>query len=461
MLASELFRFAKRFLRDKIPMKNLIRRTVVLLTAFLLLTPTPSPAYSVLTHEAIIDVVWDTDLRPLLLTRFPNATHDQLRQAHAYAYGGSIIQDMGYYPHGSKFFSDLTHYFRSGDFILAALRDASDLNQYAFALGALSHYAADNDGHPIATNVVVPMLYPRLRRKFGPVMTYEDNPLAHIKTEFAFDVLQVAKGRYAPDSYRDFVGFEVSLPLLEKAFAETYDVSLQSVSKDEVRAANSYRYDVSKLIPRATRVAWDLKQDEIQKDVPGVTRKKFLYNISRSSYEKRWGKNYTRPTLGDHIIAFFIRILPKIGPLQVLTFRTPTPDAELLFQKSFDATVDRYRHLLAEVREGRLDLPNLNFDVGNVTVYGEYRLKDKTCAQLLDRLSKQHMAGLDPRLKSELLAFYAQTGSPAAAKKRDKSAMRIEQQIKQLQDAPVSATQSEESSMVPAFPGGRFGVGMD
>jgi Zinc dependent phospholipase C len=440
-------------------MKNLIGRILVLLTAFLLLTPTPSPAYSVLAHEAIIDVVWVSELRPLLLERFPNATHDELREAHAYAYGGSIVQDMGYYPHGSKFFSDLTHYFRSGDFILAALRDASNLNEYAFALGALSHYAADNDGHPIATNVVVPMLYPGLRRKFGPTVTYEDNPLAHINTEFAFDVLQVAKGRYAPDSYRDFVGFEVSLPLLEKAFAETYDIPLQSVSKDQERAANSYRYDVSKLIPRATRVAWDLKQDEIQKDVPGVTRKKFLYNISRSSYEKRWGKNYQRPTPGDRFIAFLIRILPKIGPLKILTFRTPTPDANLRFEKSFNATVDRYRHLLQQVREGHLDLPNLNFDVGKVTAYGEYRLKDKTCAQLLNRLSKQHMAGLDPKLKTELLAFYTVQGSSATPKKRDKSAMRIEQQIKELQEAPVSAVPSEESSMAPAVPDS--GVGTD
>ena len=109
--------------------------------------PARSAAYAVLAHEAIIDSAWDTDIRPLLLKRFPGATREELKEAHGYAYGGAIVQDMGYYPHGNKLFSDLTHYVRSGDFILALLRDSKDLDGYAFALGALSHYAADNDGH--------------------------------------------------------------------------------------------------------------------------------------------------------------------------------------------------------------------------------------------------------------------------------------------------------------------------
>lgn len=427
-------------------MKNLMRRGLAVLAVCLIIEPLPTAAYSVLAHEAVIDVVWDSDLKPVLLEKFPNATPDELREAHAYAYGGSIIQDMGYYPHGSKFFSDLTHYFRSGDFIAALLRNASDLNEYAFALGALSHYAADNDGHPMATNLVVPMLYPGLRKKFGPVITYEDNPLAHIKTEFGFDVLQVAKHRYAPDEYRNFIGFLVSLPLLNKAFLDTYDIDFQSVFNDEGCATNSYRYDISKLIPRATRVAWDLKKDDMQRDLPGITRKKFLYNIKRSSYEKEWGKDYEHPTAGDKLMAFCIRILPKIGPLKILTFRTPTPAAEQLFEESFNATVVRYKNLLKEVRDSNLQLPNENFDVGKVTPFGEYKLKDKTCAELLDQLAKQDMATVDENLKSQLLTFYAGRGPSTVGQKHKKSAMRIDQHLKALQDTPVSAVQSEQSS---------------
>lgn len=228
--------------------------------AVLLTSPPSANAYSVLAHEAIIDAAWTDSIRPLLLQRFPNATPEELKHAHAHAYGGAIIQDLGYYPHGSHFFSDLTHYVRSGDFILALLRDSHDLNGYAFALGALSHYAADNDGHRIGTNPSVPILYPKLEKKYGNYITYEQDPLAHVKTEFGFDVLEVAKQRYAPDSYHDFIGFEVDAPLLEQAFRETYGLELKTVLPDEEKALGSYRRAVSKLIPRATRVGWTLKK---------------------------------------------------------------------------------------------------------------------------------------------------------------------------------------------------------
>src|ERR1700692_2376174 len=201
---------------------------IIIALALLLGMPSEAAAYAVLAHEAIIDSAWNTNIRPLLLKRFPNSTDEQLKEAHGYAYGGAIIQDMGYYPHGNFFFSDLTHYVRSGDFVLALLRDSQDLDGYAFALGALAHYAADNDGHPIGTNRAVPLLYPKLKKKYGDSVTYEEDKLAHVKTEFGFDVLEVAQGRYAPDNYHDFIGFGVSVPLLEQAFQETFCFGLNT-----------------------------------------------------------------------------------------------------------------------------------------------------------------------------------------------------------------------------------------
>src|ERR1700689_963808 len=116
-------------------------RTVAILIVLALSAgwPSDAAAYAVLAHEAIIDSAWDASIRPLLLKRFPNATPEQLKEAHGYAYGGDNIQGPGYYPHGNLFFSDLTHYVRTGDFVLALLRDAQDLDGYAFALGALAH----------------------------------------------------------------------------------------------------------------------------------------------------------------------------------------------------------------------------------------------------------------------------------------------------------------------------------
>ena len=247
-------------------------------------------AYAVLAHETIIDAAWDSHLRPLLLKRFPHTGPEELKEAHGYAYGGAIIQDMGYYPHGSHFVTDLMHYCRSGDFILALLRDSQNVNEYAFALGALSHYAADNDGHRLGTNRAVPILYPRLQKKYGTFVTFEEDPLAHVKTEFGFDVLEVAKGRYAPDAYRDFIGFGVAQRQLDQAFQEIYGLELRKVLKDEENAIGSYRRGVSKQIPKATRIAWALKKDEIQNDQPGITKRRFLYNLSRTSYEKAVGK---------------------------------------------------------------------------------------------------------------------------------------------------------------------------
>jgi hypothetical protein len=400
--------------------------------------PFPCEAYSVLTHEAIIDTAWDTHIRPLLLQRFPNSTPDELRQAHAYAYGGAIIQDMGYYPHGNKFFSDLTHYFRSGDFIEALLRDSQDLNEYAFAIGAMAHYAADNSGHRWATNLAVPILYPKLKNKYGNVVTYEDDPIAHVKTEFGFDVLEVAKGRYAPDSYHDFIGFEVALPLLERAFQETYGLELSSVLQDEDRVINTYRHDVSSLIPRATRIAWKLKEDQIKKDLPGITRQKFLYNLSRASYEKQWGKGYSKPGPGDAFLSFLYRILPKIGPLKILTFRTPTPQTEKLFEESFNVTLDRYRAFLTELREGAVTLPNDNFDVGETTARGEYRLNDDTCAQLLDKLAERNFADTSAELRAELLRFFSSSDAPFSTRLSEKARAQLKNDLQRLETVALS-----------------------
>ncbi len=407
--------------------------------------PIETAAYSVLAHEAIIDSAWDTSIRPLLLQRFPNATAEQLKGAHSYAYGGAIIQDMGYYPHGSFFFSDLTHYVRSGDFVLALLRDSKDLDGYAFALGALAHYAADNDGHSLGTNRAVPLLYPKLQKKYGDSVTYEEDKLAHVKTEFGFDVLEVAQGRYAPDAYHDFIGFGVASPLLEQAFQETYGLDLKSVLSNEDKVLGSYRYDVSRLLPKATRIAWSLKKNDIKKDQPGITRKKFLFNLSHASYQKNWGKIYQKPSAWDEFLAFVTRIIPKIGPLKVLELRTPTPAAEQLFEASFNTTLVRYRQLLTQAASGQPDLPNDNFDTGDISGPGKYQLNDEAHAELLDALAKQNFSGASPEVRSELLEFFGHPDAPYATKKKPKEWAKVQREIEQLKTATPPAVATSAS----------------
>jgi hypothetical protein len=382
------------------------------LIVLLLLSSSIFYAYSVLTHEAIVDSLWDPSIQKMLLKRFPSATSEELERAHAYAYGGCILQDMGYYPFSSRFFSDLTHYVRSGDFVVALIRESQDLNEYAFALGALAHYAADNSGHRIGTNPAVPILYPELRTKFGQTVTYWDNPLSHIRTEFGFDVLQVAQGRYAPDRYRAFIGFQIAKPVLERAFKDTYGVEIKDVFGSLDLALGSFRYSVKSIIPGMTRVAWQLKQDALVKEIPGITKKKFLFNLSRSSYEKEWGTEYHRPGIRTRLVSWVLQVLPKSGPFKSLAFRAPTPEVEKMFMASFNATVDSYRTLLVSVDAGRLELANQNFDVGTPTRAGQYEGTDLAYDKLLGKLADHKFAGIPAELRVNILDYYKDRKPP-------------------------------------------------
>jgi len=405
----------------------------------LLLSTSVFYGYSVLTHEAIVDTLWDASIQKMLLQRFPMSTPEELEEAHAYVYGGCIIQDMGYYPFSSKLFSDLTHYVRSGDFVVALIREAQDLNEYAFALGALAHYAADNNGHRLGTNVAVPVLYPDLRREFGQSVTYWDNPLSHIRTEFGFDVLQVAQGRYANDQFRKFIGFKVSKPVLERAFLDTYGLEMKDVFKSLDLALGTYRYSTSSIIPGMTKVAWELKKDVFIKEIPGITRKKFLYNLSRSSYEKDFGKMYQRPGFKTRLVSWFLRIVPKSGPFKGLAFKAPTPEVEKMFMASFNATVDNDRLLLADVAAGRFEmLTNENIDIGAPTVAGKYLGADLAYDKLLEKLADHKFVGVSADLRSNMLDYYKERKPPVAPATPKVTAawdkvMELRMQLEQLQ----------------------------
>jgi hypothetical protein len=412
-------------------MRRVVRQSAAL-GLLLLLSASAVSGYSVLTHEAIIDSTWDSAIRPLLLHQFPQTTSEELTQAHAYAYGGCIIQDLGYYPFGSAFFSDLTHYVRSGDFVLNLIRDSEDANEYAFALGALSHYAADSEGHPMATNRAVPLFYPKLGLKFGKVVTYADDPHSHSKTEFAFDVFQAAKGRYASADYKRFIGFEVAKPLLERAFEDTYGMKLEKVFLNVDLAIGSYRRAVGTILPAMTRVAWQLKKQEIRKDTPSATRKAFLYNLSRSSYEKDWGSTYQRPGIRSKILAFLLRLMPKVGPFRPLDFKRLTPETEKMYMASFNSTIERYRQLLSEQNAGSLKLPNENLDVGTSTGASKYTLTDAAYSQLLHRLQGRYTE-LPPALRSDILAFYHDLDVPISTKTNDADWRRLLQELDHLQ----------------------------
>ena len=407
-----------------------------------LLSAGKGAAYSVLSHEAIVDALWDVQIKPLLLARYPSTTPEELKKAHGFAYGGAIIQDLGYYPHGSEQFSDLTHYVRTGDFILALLKESQDVNELAFALGALSHYVSDLDGHRFATNVGEPLLYPKLQRKFGNVITYEDNPAGHLKTEFGFDVLEVAKGNFAPQAYHDFIGFYVAKDVLARGFCDTYGLELKDLFKDFDRAIESYRRAVSKTIPMATRVAWAERQKDIQRSIPGMTRQRFVYIMRRSSYEREWGKQYDRPTGRERFLAFIVKLLPPMGPLKALRFKMPTPPVEKLFMESFDRAAKQYGGTLDNTSSKSLALENRNYDVGVTTPAGVYRLDDAAHAFWLDMLAKKDFSTVSPAIAAELLSYYSDLNAPIETKKHPEQWKRLRAELEALkakQTAEIAA----------------------
>lgn len=411
---------------------------------FLLAISLPAGAYSVLTHEQVVDLAWEDQIRPMLLRRFPNATPDDLRHAHAFAYGGSLVQDMGYYPFGKKYFSDLLHYVRSGDFVATLISESNDINEYAFALGALAHYSSDNMGHP-TINRVVAIEFPKLRAKFGNEVTYADDHKSHIRTEFGFDMVQVAKNRYTSDRFHDFIGFEIAKPLLERAFLKTYGLELSDILGDEDLAIGTFRRAVSNFIPEMTRVALLNRRADLVRETPNFDKKKFLYHISRSNYEKEWGKGYRKPGIGSRILAFFLRIIPKVGPAAALDFKVPTTQTEDMYIKSVDRTIDDYRRLLRQVNGDDLRFPDTDCDTGRETAAAEYSLADQTYARLLRDLTKTHFSQLTPELRENVLAFYSNPRAPVKGRKKKKEWEETQTELKQLKEssppaAPVGAS---------------------
>lgn len=371
---------------------------------FITLNSITAKAYSVLTHEALIDANWPHILLPLLKEKFPAATPEELKTAHAYAYGGAVVPDMGYYPFGSKLFTNLLHYTRSGDFVETILAEAQNLNEYAFALGVLCHYNADNYGHRLGVNVCVPVIYPKMKREFGNNVTYDENRLSHLRTEFAIDVLQTARGNYSSENYHDYIGFQVAKPVLERAFFKTYGLDVNELFGDFSRTVGTFRWIVKSFFPTITKAAWLTRSDEIMKTAPHATARHFIYRMHRRNYRREF-KN-EKPRFFVQMLSAFIGILPKVGPLRVLNFKVPGPEAEKFFIESFDSSVTHYRHNITQLRSGVLVLSNTNFDTGEKTALGKYELTDKSYAGWLLKLQHKNFTTLSVSIKQNIQDFY-------------------------------------------------------
>jgi hypothetical protein len=406
----------------------------ILVCCLLTLACSSSKAYSILAHEAIIDASWKPYMLPLLKQKYPNATNNDLLKAHSYAYGGSIVADMGYMPFGNGFFTDLLHYVRSGDFIEALITDAQNLNEYAFALGALSHYMADKYGHSLSTNRNVPLIYPKLKKKFGDVVTYHDDHTSHSRMEFAYDVLQIGQGNYTSEGYHDFIGFNIAVPVLERSFYKVYGQELGSIFSNINSAINTMRWGVRNLFPVLTKSAYNANKKEIQAMQPDMTVKKFRYKMSRRAFNLQYGKERQEPKFFAKVAVFFIRILPKIGPLKTLKFKSPGAEGEKLFANSFETILANYHTALVQAGKKQLVLPDINFDTGDPTRLGEYELTDETYATLIQKLQNQGYKDVTPQLQKNILQYYSGADTSRFLADKPEQKEKIKAAIKQIQN---------------------------
>jgi len=396
---------------------------MLIILFFSLLSPLSSKAYSVFAHEAIIDASWEKSILPSLKEKYPNATDADIKMARSYAYGGSLIADMGYFPFGNPYFTNLLHYVRSGDFIENLFSESQNLNEYAFSIGALSHYMSDKYGHSLGTNAAVPIVYPTTGQKFGNSVTYDDDNISHKRMEFAFDVLQTARGNYLPQSYHDFIGFNVARPVLERAFLKTYGEDVNEVFGNLSLTISTFRWSIKNLFPGLTRSAWSIKRADILKTNPALNSRKFHYRLKKKEYYQEFGREREKPKFKERINAFIIQILPKVGPLRSLRFQDPGPAGEKLFIKSFDSTVVNYGVVLKTLKNGSgIHLADIDFDTGRLTAPGEYGLADQAYSLLLIKLQDEKFQNLTSALKENVLFFYkkADTTRKSNASKKDK-----------------------------------------
>jgi hypothetical protein len=416
------------------------RAYLATMAALALAAPHSARGYGVYSHGELIDLIWGDSIRPLLIQRYPGLTEAELTRAHSYAYGGCTIQDLGYYPFANDFFSDLTHYVRSGDFVDALVRDASNADELAFAIGALSHYIGDVYGHAEAVNLSVGQTFPRLARRHGQVITFEQAQIAHGRVEMGFDMAQIGLHRFAPRAYRRSIGFRVAQALLDRAFHETYGLTVRSVLGPEHRAINSYRFSVRRLLPKFMQVQVLINRKRFPREKDDDARREYLEKVAQAEYASMPGSAYRGAGAGTQALALVVRIVPKVGTLKILSLKAPLPETGDLYFYSVNTAIGRLRELTGRLRQNppeNLALPNVDLDTGTRTQPGAYRLTDNTYARLLNEIRTRPGIKIPPGLRHDILLFYSDPSAPISTKNDRRAWARVMNGLNQLKQPAV------------------------
>ena len=461
---------------------NLVRRLSVLAVLLCLFSVVrPAHAYSLLTHEQLIDLTWDSSIVPLLKSRYPDLTPAEIEHARAYAYGGCVIQDIGYYPFGDQFFSDLTHYVRSGDFVVNLFRNAGNADELAFAIGALSHYIGDSVGHSMATNRAVPIEFPKLEKKFGHTVSYAEGEHQHVQTEFAFDINEIAHQRFAPVHYLRHVGLEIPTKQLALAFYQTYGLQEDFTSTRHQRInVSNYRFSVHRFIPRVAYAVTLLHRKHEPADVDNADLQQLTTEIAAVAKANDWDAYRKKAGIGTYTLAGLIYILPKFGSLKLVAVKGPSSQTEIDYIHSVVVSTDLLNRTLRRftpppstrstaaaaaaadthsdpspglalptkpgssqvVPRQSLDphhpLTNRDLDTGYPVNPSGYSLTDDTYATLLHRLTLTPTTPIPPGIKRDILAYYANLDLPFATKRDPEAWADLQKNLITLNTMPTS-----------------------
>jgi hypothetical protein len=446
-------------------------RTVALILLLLpMCRPRHAAAYSLLTHEQLIDLTWNDSIVPLLKSRYPNLTPAELDRARAYAYGGCVIQDMGYYPFGDSFFSDLTHYVRSGDFVLALFRNAHNADELAFAVGAESHYLGDSVGHSQATNRAVALQFPKLAARYGPSVNYAEGRHQHVQVEFAFDIDQFAKHRLAPLGYLRHIGIKVPTHQLALAFFETYGVT-DDFANGERHKFNlkEYQSATRKFIPRMAYAVTLMHRGHEVAEPDTADAKEIEKESAEAATLYNWAAYRKKAGFETHFIAAMLWVLPKVGPLSMVAVKGPSPAAEADYMHSLLTAVTVFRDRLAFFtpteagqpqpgstaaftdplgpRDPMHPLPNRDLDTGLMVKPGGYPLTDQTYAELLHRLTRDPSQPIPPGIKSDVQAYYSDADAPITTKQKPRAWAQVQADLKTL----AAMSTSTEPTPYPTY----------
>jgi hypothetical protein len=442
--------------------------TIALLALLLAISwPRHAAGYSLLTHEQIIDLTWQDSIVPLLKSHYPNLTPAELDRARAYAYGGCVIQDIGYYPFGDMFFSDLTHYVRSGDFVLALFQNAHNADELAFAVGALSHYIGDSYGHSEATNRAVALQFPKLEKRYGLSVNYAEGKHQHVQVEFAFDVDQIAQHHLAPLGYMRHIGIRVPQRQIALAYYQTYGVTKNFDGNRSRRFVNvdTYNFATRTLIPRVAYALTLLHRSHEPAEPDTADATEIEKEAAAAGKLYKWDVYRKKASIETRLMAALIFILPKFGPLALVAVKGPTPTAEADYMHSMVSATSAMRARLRrftpinarqaaqagsaappvatlEALNPEHPLPNRDLDTGQAVKPGGYSLTDATYATLLDRLTRNPTRPIPPGIKSDVEAYYSDPGAPITTKKDHEKWEKVQADLKTLDTMPTSTAPS-------------------